>query len=80
MKGLINVTILCLPTGEALWMDCKTPEYLKEVISEWKKQHPEFKETKCSMGAVQITMPESVYKTIQTNDTFNWPNEKENKL
>jgi len=72
---LLSVAVLVLPTGEALWMESEkyNPGYMEKVIQAWKDQHPDFDGSKCSMGAVEIKMPLSQYKAIQTTNSFSWP-------
>jgi len=69
---ILNVAVLVVPTGEALWMETGQyrPGYLREIVDAWKKQHPGIDG---SMGIVEIKMPLSQYKKIPANNSFDWP-------
>jgi len=63
-----------MPSGEVLWFEAnKGSEYLSKVISAWKKQHPEFEGTKCTMGCIEIRMPVDKYHAIAATNIFDWP-------
>lgn len=62
----VETMCLALPTGETLWWDIDESgeEYIREVLSKWKGEHPEFKDTPCSLGAVRIVMLRDAYIKI----------------
>lgn len=66
-QGIIEVCCVVLPTAETLWFKTKgkSKDYLRELLRQWRKQHPEFDGTECSSGAVLIHMPENNYRAIQ---------------
>lgn len=70
MGNLIKVCCLVVPTGDTLWFENKN---MKEIIEAWKEQNPEFSGTKCSIGAVVITMPKEKYNQIPATNRFIWP-------
>jgi len=75
MKDLIRVTCFVTPKGEALWFESDAA-YLREVISKWKNDNPEFKDTKCTSGAVEVVMPRENYQRIMVHyggDNFKFP-------
>ena len=71
---LIQVVCCAMPNGEALWFEAeKGSEYLSKVIASWKEQHPEFTNTECTMGCIEMRMPIDKYYSIQATNSFNWP-------
>lgn len=73
-NALIMATCLVVPSGETMWIRTdKGRDYLMKVIEAWKEQHPEYDDTKCTMGCVEIMMPLEKYNAIQTTNGFSWP-------
>jgi len=72
---LVDVAVLVLPTGEVFWINIEqyTQDYVCKVIQTWKEQHPEFDDSKCSMGMVVIKMPLSRYNSLHTSNSLVWP-------
>jgi hypothetical protein len=72
-----TMPVLCcvFPSGETLWIEAdeKNHEYVTEVISSWKALNPGYKETKCTLGVVQITMSVDKYEAIRAENNFIWP-------
>jgi len=72
MKNLINVTCFVFPTNETLWFKTDS-EYQELVLKAWKEKHPEFEESDCTMGVVNIIMPEENYDAIKATNQIDWP-------
>jgi len=73
-QPLIAVMCCVMPNGDVLWFEAsKGSTYLNKVITSWKKQHPEFEKTECSMGCVEIRMPIDKYHAIVATNSFDWP-------
>lgn len=61
----IEAICIALPTGDNLWFEIDSDDgYLNKVIKKWNDEHPEFKDTPCTYGAIVITMPKEKYIAI----------------
>jgi hypothetical protein len=73
----VEVICLVLPSGGNLWFEVgENRNYLTEVLSKWKADHPEYEGTPSTSGAVHITMPRDKYNAIGAHcgpGCFVWP-------
>ena len=58
---IIDVVCFVFPTGETYWTD--DTENTKQVVNNFKDANPDVDEC-CTMGMVQVRMPEDVYSSI----------------
>lgn len=66
MVDLIDVVCAVLPDGGTFWFELN-PEDLgcgSRLIKAWVEENPQYKESNCTTGFVQIRMPREVYKGI----------------
>ena len=68
----IMVTCCVFPSGETLWFETKG-DYLRKVVAAWKDKHPEYQDTGCTMGAVEIRMPIEKFCAISATNSIEWP-------
>jgi hypothetical protein len=75
MITIIDVVCIVLPSGETFWIEASlfNENYKPEtIIKKWHAIHPEYDNTPCTMGIVEIKMPKIKYDKIQTNNSFPW--------
>ena len=71
---LISALCLVTPDGCAHWFESnKGRVYVEQVISAWKEQNPEYENTMCTMGVIEIRMPKERFNKIPANNEFDWP-------
>lgn len=75
METIITALCCVMPSGECLWFDKEThsEEYVNKVIDKWKQENSEYVAGGCSMGFVQLEMPEKDYKSIPACASFQFP-------
>jgi hypothetical protein len=75
MITIVDVVCIVLPSGEVFWIEkSMINEHCnpKIIIEVWRANHPEYNNTPCTMGIVEIKMPKTKYDGIQTNNSFPW--------
>lgn len=68
MSKLIEVSCICFPDGSNYWHPSDR-EHTEKAIDLWKSKNLEF-DNRCTMGMVQIWMPEDKYLAMPAFNGF----------
>ena len=77
IEDVVPVVCCVFPDGTTFWLKAEktgkeTRERAKDIISQWNEANPEYVNTKCTLGFVEIWMPREKYYSLQADNRRNW--------